>query len=307
MRQRLLISLSLHGRRRTEDFARNSDRGTILIGVIFALLLLALFTLPIMTIGREVSLTTKVEVARTRAQMRAEAGIALAIAEILNGAKTSQRSIDGTPMPDKVPGGDATIMVWSDAGRIDINSASSELLSALFQTTGMPGADAEKLAGEALDWRTPSTPSTSGNTTSGTNTDDGRTIFRHGRFEAADELLWIPGMTPSLFQRIRPAVTVFSSQPLPTRAVASTLVRAALDRLSGSSSTPTGGDQPSSRLAGLGALNGQAFTIQADVEISGAAHVIQEASIRVTGDAHNPFWVLAWRELPIDQIRPELQ
>jgi general secretion pathway protein K len=121
---------------------------------------------------------------------------------------------------------------------------------------------------------------------------------RNGPFQTIDELKLVLGVTPAIFERIEPAITVYSGRPIfdpqmaPRAALLalSTMDPANVDQvLAGRSS----GDATGVLDPGV-PLGGQAFTIRAEIGTPDA-DVVREAVVRLTDDPAQPYWVLAWR------------
>src|SRR6202012_5804602 len=101
--------------------------------------------------------------------------------------------------------------VWNEPDRINLNTASGALLRALVIQVGAPPALADRIAAAILDWRT-----------AGTNPRAGGAKAAHYRaaaraygppeapFESVDELADVLGMTPDLFARMEPHLTVLT-------------------------------------------------------------------------------------------------
>jgi general secretion pathway protein K len=103
------------------------------------------------------------------------------------------------------------VRVQDEAGKIDINAAPDEMLEGLFRTVGVDAASASRLVDAIADWKDPDDL----RRLSGAEAADYRAaglpyVPRNGPFLAVDELRLVLGMTPALFERIGPFVTVYS-------------------------------------------------------------------------------------------------
>jgi general secretion pathway protein K len=117
-----------------------------------------------------------------------------------------------------------------------------------------------------------------------------------------DELKLVLGMTPELFRRVEPVLTVYSGKPTIDPHVASQLARQAMAGgdlrnvpAANIGATPSGPD--AGMIAPSFSLNGRAFQIRIEFQ-SGKTRVLREAVVRLTGDPSSPYWLLSWRTPP---------
>lgn len=128
--------------------------------------------------------------------------------------------------------GDATVTVRivDEMGKVDLNAAQSPLLAALFRQVGVAPGDADRIAGAILDWRDPdSLIQVSG----GAEDDDyaaaGRPYgAKDAPFESIAEVEQVLGMTPALYAKVEPFLTVFSGNDTPDASYAAPEVLAAM-------------------------------------------------------------------------------
>ena len=130
-------------------------RGAALLMVLWLVLLLA-------GLVAGYALTARVEslqgngVARTLvAREAARAGLEYAVSRMLEQDPTRRWAADGRAYTLDFDGVPVTISVRDEAAKIDLNSASLELISQLLQTLGEPRESADRLAGAVIDWRDP--------------------------------------------------------------------------------------------------------------------------------------------------------
>ncbi len=153
-----------------------------------------------------------VEVAEARAA--AEAGVRFAMLGLTESDEELAWKPDGRPRQLRF--GDATLVirVRSESGRVDINHAPPELIDGVLRAAGMEDGGARAaLVDSILDWRDPSPLRRA----AGLSEADYRAAGldygpRNEPFLGVEELLLVPGMTPDLYRRIRPMVTVHSRQ-----------------------------------------------------------------------------------------------
>jgi general secretion pathway protein K len=200
------------------------------------------------------------------------------------------------------------IRIQNELGRIDINHCDGSLLLSLFQSAGLQTQAAHNLVDRVLDWRESSSLRRLNGAKEREYRDAGYTYQpRNGPFQSVDELKLVMGMTPELFKRIEPALTVYSGrqfvdlQPAPQEVLAALTTvnadKAALSIASQSrqNSNLVTGAASNTSLDSINALKGRAFTIQAAITISNNVF-IREATVRLTGNPSNPYWILSWQE-----------
>lgn len=103
------------------------------------------------------------------------------------------------------------VRVGSENDRINLNTASASLLHALFFELGSPPALANQLAAAILDWRTSGANPRPNGAKAADYLAAGRTYGPPGTpFQSVDELADVLGMTPDLFERTAPHLTVLT-------------------------------------------------------------------------------------------------
>jgi general secretion pathway protein K len=172
----------------------------------------------------------------------------------------------------------------------------------LLRSVGLEPGAAGALADKIADWRT----ATSLKHLNGAKEQDYRALGsgyrpRNGPFQSVDELMLVMDMTPALFKRIEPALTVYSGRQFFDPQLAPREALRALPNM-----TPDGvesalaarGSQQMfmERWAGDGItpLRGRAFTIRTEFEKSNRMFV-HEAIVRLTESPDQPYWLLSWR------------
>jgi len=203
------------------------ERGIALLVVLWACTLLAILLGGFATLARTEA--TQTRYLSTRAQLRylAEAGVMRAIAEIT--ARNGGRWVgDGRPYELRIDGQRIDVRIVDDIGKVDINTADVAVLRNLFVTGGMDAADAKALADNVRESRDPSGVF---------NRQEGTQRYaqaglaqgpRYSEFNAPDELQSVLGMTPALYRKIAPVLTVWSRRAAPAPAFAPPLALASL-------------------------------------------------------------------------------
>jgi len=209
--------------------------------------------------------------------------------------------------------GEASIVVTAvdEAAKIDLNMASDPLLKNLFIAIG--GVDdptAARIVDAIGDWKDPDDLKRP----NGAEEADYRAANlkyapANAPFETVGELARVLGVTPEIYSRVAPALTVFSRQPGVNAATASRTVLLAMPN-----ATPEAVDAfIDQRNAALAAKlpippfpPAQAFPsgpvpawrIHAEATWSDGVTFAREAVLRPSGDPHRPLIALAWFDTP---------
>jgi general secretion pathway protein K len=272
------------------------ERGLALVSVLWAVAILSLIAAAMMSAGMLSSRISRNAWAETRAQTIADAGIQRAILALLDKRAASRWRTDNVAQDFSFDGVTVIVAIADEFGKIDINRASRDQLSILFKSEGDSTDDAVKLAQRVVDWRT---PANLGGAVQATDTGPAYRS-RSGPFQSVDELGLVPGMTPQLFARVEPALTVYSHRPdfdLATAPKEVLLTIPGMDeqRAEEMIAARNGGVPRSTAVSDFApSLAGRAFSIKADVQ-EGRIRARRFAVIEFTGDPTRPFWILDWK------------
>lgn len=222
------------------------------------------------------------EVARQEAQ--AEAVLNLVVLLLMEGpARQQSRTI-------LYDGEEFKVEIQDELGRIDLNHADGRLLVNLFRAVSTAPQEAEKLADRIVDWRDPDDLRRLNGAEAREYREAGLLYGpRNGSFQSKDELRLVLGMTPELFRKVEPALTIHSGKPGIDPRLAPPLVRQTLagrDRIY---------EQDISRAPATigGAFAGRAFAVCL-TSLGKKNPFTWQAVIRLTGDPAKPYWLLEW-------------
>jgi general secretion pathway protein K len=125
------------------------------------------------------------------------------------------------------------IRVLDESGKIDINVASADLLVPLFVALGLPQEDAQTISSAILDWRdADDLLNLPGGAEDPQYAAAGRPYgARDNPFQTISELQQVLGMTPELYQKVAPLVTIYSGLARPNPSFAPAPVLAAMGYL----------------------------------------------------------------------------
>ena len=188
----------------------SGDRGFALVVVLWIAGLLA-----VLTASFALSVGTKVRVAanlveNARAEALADAGVTLAVMDLLSARRTPDHRrrfpSDGRPVPCSIEGkGGLSISVTDESSKIDANAAGIPLLHALMVGLGEPADKASQIADAIFDFRDADDNKRPG----GAETAEYRAagmgwLPKNAPFQSLDELGQVYGMTPQLLARMKP-------------------------------------------------------------------------------------------------------
>jgi general secretion pathway protein K len=285
------------------------QRGWALVTVLWAVAILSMLA------AASETLTITSARIEHRAQDEARAGsdldaaIARAVSGIEDGDPAQRWRVDGIARDFAFDGLQIRVAVQDQLGCIDLNTADVTSLRQLLQGAGLAPDAAGSVAEKILDWRSSADLRSLHGATDADYAAAGYSYRqRHGPFQTVDEVKLVMGMTPALFARIAPALTVYSHRPSFDSAVAPRAALLALypddpgqadkilaQREAGSglastnpNSVPPGTVSPSASFAD------RAFAIDAGLVLHGKLF-LRHAVVETTGDGKVPYLVLAWR------------
>jgi general secretion pathway protein K len=288
---------------------RRGQRGIALISVLIGLAILALIAAAMLAETRVAVQGGRYASDKVRFQAIADAGIARAVLALIDRRPEERWRVDGVPQQVVLFGVPLTITIQDERGKIDLNAASGDTIAALFKSAGLSGGDAAALADKVLDWR----ETGPGKRLHGADADDYRAAGlayspRRGRFQSISELKLVLGMTPELYERVRPALTVYSGSGAVDVATAPKQVLLTLpgydtqkadDFISSRSQlgAPVTGAVTQGKIDPRIALAGWPFTIEVAVLMREGEIVIRRDVVRITDDPKRPYWVMAQEDV----------
>lgn len=189
----------------------------------------------------------------------------------------------------------------SEAGRLDLNYASKEMLARLFTVLGANKGAAAEYADRIIGWRTRPTPG-SENVEAAHYNALGYSP-RQGLFTHVNELGLVAGIPAILVDRALPFVTVFNGTPDVDPAIASPQVVAATDTTSGTTSSgfaarpasPPGIADPQTPQSAASTAQSPCYRIAISIQFRNGRRTTSEAVIAL-GDKVEPYRVLSWQD-----------
>lgn len=231
-----------------------------------------------------------------------DAGVNRAVAALLEPRSDRRWRVNGGMQSFEFSGTSIRISIQDELGKIDLNQVEVALLANLLRSVGLDAGPASTLADKIIDWRT----ATSLKHLNGAKEQDYRVQEsgyrpRNGPFQSVDELLLVMDVTPTLFRRIEPALTVYSGRQFIDPLVAPREALLALPNMTPDSVESALAARASQQLTMensvgdvMPSLGGRAFTIRTEFEKSNRTFV-HEATVRLTQNPNQPYWLLNWR------------
>ncbi len=205
------------------------NRGIALLLVLWLVALLAATVGAFALSARTEQLQGQVLARGLETREAARAGIEYAMSR-LSDADPQRRWIpDGREYRWRFGDADIALRIVDEQGKVDLDMADAGLLAALLRQLGTEPQDAVRIAGAIVDWRDADALTQPGG---GAEAPDYAAAGRdYGPanlpFESVAEVEQVLGVTPPLYARLAPLVTVYSGRAVPDPAYAPAAVRAA--------------------------------------------------------------------------------
>ncbi|NNE84905.1 MAG: hypothetical protein HKN28_13155 [Alphaproteobacteria bacterium] len=214
---------------------------------------------------------------------------------------------NGTIYQWPLEGGTVLISIQDEAGKIDLNAATEDLLLQLFRAIEPSEQEPEALVDRLIDYRDVDKDRRPlGAEDSDYQSADRGYGAKDQPFERTDELRRVLGVTPELFRRIAPMITVHSRQRGVDPDVAPVDVLAVLSVVDDPATSPASAPETAVRAPNR-QLRGQvrqsqstsrqrAFTIKAEAQTRGGGVFVRQAIVELTGDRDQPITVHQWEQ-----------
>jgi len=133
-----------------------SESGFALMTTIWTVAIISAISLGILALARTYAVDVTLNERNARLEAAADAGLFLTIDALMrDDARRSRSTVaaDGSVQTSAFDGAVLHISVQDVGGRIDLNTARPELLTALFEGLGAPTKTATRISDQILDWR----------------------------------------------------------------------------------------------------------------------------------------------------------
>lgn len=274
-------------------------RGAALLLVLWLTALLAALVGAFALTARMESLQGQVARDGSVARERARAGLEYALVRVADTQPRTRWVPDGRDYRWQFAGAPVRVRVVDESGKVDLNQADANLLTQLMRVLDVPEDTARGLAGTILDWR----DADSLNQPQGgaEDTDYASAGLPYGAkdapFESVAELQQLLGMTPEIFARLSPYLTLYSGRTLPDSSYAPGPVLAAMgldaEQILAQRELPL--DQAGSQLVGGGSGT---YSIDSHATLRDGREAMLRTVIRAGGGPvpGSAYTVLRWEE-----------
>jgi general secretion pathway protein K len=289
---------------------RDAERGSVAIVALWGVALIFMLIAPVAFATRGEVQIARNALAESRARLAAEAGTQLGLLRLLRRHDENGTIFDGTPEAWEQGSTRVRMAIVDEAGKIDLNLASLELLTGLFVAVGEPREAAALLACNVLDRR--------GDRDAACPQPD--TPHAGRRFVVCEELAEVPGLDARLYDRVADDITVATGAAAIDPRVAP---RAVLLAIPGATEGLVDSFLESRRLwHDLGAAEAtmlpsaapyvtisprRDFTIVAAATTSNGARYRAELQVRLTGRGGQPYQITRWRTPSADRVAPPIK
>jgi general secretion pathway protein K len=275
-----------------------SQRGVALLIVLWACTLLAILLGGYAMLSRTEGLQARYQFAQAQAHYAAEAGIMRAIYGLQNGTEDSRWIPDGRVYPFRFGDAMVKLAIVDEDGKVDLNSASAQVLTSLFRAAGADDKTADALSAAVQDWRSFGDTALPNGAKATQYAAAGRDYGpRNGPFVTIEELQLVLGMDAKMYATVAPVVTIWSGRASPNPLHAQQL---ALMSIPGMDSATIDTLLANRQLAGatVAGGNGVTHSIRAEATLTDGTRAVLRATIRLQGiqSGRQPYAVLRWLE-----------
>ena len=211
---------------------RAQVRGVALIFVLWVIALLTLMLGSFALITRTESLQSRHLFDTAKARYAAEAGVNQAVYALSLPDPTQRWLPDGRAYTVQFDDATIELAISDESGLIDLNAAEPLTLMSLFQSVGVDLQLATAIAEAIVDWRDADDLKQPNGAEDRDYDAEGYPYgSKDAPFDTVSEVQQVMGMDFALFQRIEPALTIYSGQALPNMAFAPQEVLQALPNM----------------------------------------------------------------------------
>lgn len=189
-----------------------------------ALLLVTWLTMLLAAVVGAFALTAQMEKLQGRtlsrgvvAEQAARAGVEYALTRLAESDPKQRWQPDGRPYDWAFGGAHVRIEVVDESGKVDLNAADVDLLGRLFTVVGVNQADAGAIAAAIADWRdSDDLTQPQGGAEDPAYASAGLPWgAKDAPFDTVAEVEQVLGMTPEIYAKVAPLLTVYSGQGRP--------------------------------------------------------------------------------------------
>jgi general secretion pathway protein K len=288
-------------------------RGVALVIVMWAIALMAVLLGSFAMIAHTENLESRHVFDTVTARYDAETGLERAIFELRNVDPAQRWIADGRPYEFEFDGAHVSVEITDESGKIDLNTADPVMLTSLFISVGVDLNRAQALADAIADWRDPDDmPREQGAEVNEYKAAGLSYAPRNAPFQTVSEVQQVFGMDYDLYQKIEPAITIYSNSGTPNAAYAPLEALRALPNMTDDlaqqiialrqSMIPgQPGAQPLVLPDGTPVVangGGLTYSVKSRAVLPNGVSTVLDASVRLggVGTSGRPYTVLRWRD-----------
>lgn len=276
------------------------ERGVALIAVLWLVALLTMLAVTVVTLSVTHRRTAERYTEAVQADLTLDAALRVMLLRLIAPPERAQSFPLDQTQSVSVVGQTIGVIVQREAGRIDLNTADLDLLTAFFAANGWREDEAHSMAARIIDWRDPDDDTEPGGAENREYQAARMSYGPHnGPFESVDELRQVLG-SERIHSDLFDSLTVFTHAPNSVQSAATPAVKRALTwadqrQLGGHrwlNDAPNGGGTAVGAPTAA-ALSGEVLRLRACV--SHPTERCRVAIVRLTGNAKKPLQVFEWR------------
>jgi general secretion pathway protein K len=291
------------------------SRGFALILVLWITALLAVIAASLVSSARtEIRLASNL-VENAKAEALADGAIQRAALGLLAVDPGQAWRAGGGPYRLTYGAGEVWVSIADEDGKVDLNAAPPELLAGLLAQFGLSAEAAQAMADRIVDYRDPDQDPSPQGAEDPQYEAAGRPDGAPDRpFADESELQGVLGMTPELYRRIRPFITIFSGaeavDPMHAPRVVLAAIPGMTDKLIEAFTKAGPEEDPLANVDDTAAAEVEPYLVPsreviygvcAEATTAGGGMFVREAVIELTGQPSPPFLVHAWRRGTVEE------
>ncbi|WP_233840781.1 type II secretion system protein GspK [Dyella sp. 2HG41-7] len=282
---------------------RRNQRGVGLLVVMWACTLLAILLGGYAALARTEGLQANYQFQQAQAHYAAEAGLMRAVYALQSPNVNDRWIADGRVYPMLFDQAKVGVSITSESGKVDLNSATPDVLTNLFRNVGVDPGHASAIAQAIIDWRSFSLTPQQTTQRKAAYAAAGRDYApRSGPFASVEELQMVLGVTPEMYAKVAPYVTIWSGRSSPDPNTAPLIALASAPGMDLQHAAAIIAARPANAGAnaapGLVANNGITHSIRSEAILADGTRAVLRTTVRLQGfrPGAQAFAVLRWQE-----------
>lgn len=267
---------------------RRHERGLALVVVLWVIAALALIAGAMLSASMTSARIDHNSWTQLEVRTEADSAVQEAILSLFDPGHPTR--LDGRERQLSSHGVSIALSIQDQGGLIDINRAGPGLLRMLFRANGVEADTADKLVDRIIDWRSPpGTRHLNGASSADYGDSEPSSRPRNAPFQSLDELRLVLGMTPEIYERVAPALTVDSLRSDFDLRVAPREVLRIIPGMN-----PARIESAMTARVATFARPGSAYSIVAKAQAN-QIRFSRRAVVLITGDPAQPYRIVDWQ------------